>query len=169
MKNFLLGMLVAVTAWAGAARAEAAPLPNPTSRTILTVSGKIASTNKGETAEFDRAMLESLGMVSFETETPWYNGKTKFEGIPLSKLMQHLGAKGEHLLVVALNDYSSDIPMADVMKYNVLLALKINDEYISVKDKGPLFIIYPFDSAPELKSQAYFGRSVWQIAKIIVK
>ncbi len=169
MKNFLLGMLVALSAWAGATHVEAAPLPNPTSKPILTVSGKIASTNKGETAEFDREMLESLGMVSFETETPWYNGKVKFEGVPLSKLMQHLGAKGEHLLVVALNDYSSDIPMADVMKYNVLLALKINGEYMPVKDKGPLFIVYPFDSDPELKNQTYFGRSVWQIAKIVVK
>ena len=29
MKNFLLGMLVALSAWAGAAHVEAAPLPNP--------------------------------------------------------------------------------------------------------------------------------------------
>jgi hypothetical protein len=38
-----------------------------------------------------------------------------------------------------------------------------------VRDKGPLFIIYPFDSKPELKSQTFYGRAVWQVAKIVVK
>ena len=38
-----------------------------------------------------------------------------------------------------------------------------------VRDKGPLFIIYPFDANPELKSQTYYSRSVWQVAKIVVK
>jgi hypothetical protein len=51
----------------------------------------------------------------------------------------------------------------------VILALKRNGEYMPVRDKGPLFVIYPFDSKPELKTQTYYGRSVWQVAKIVVK
>jgi hypothetical protein len=72
-------------------------------------------------------------------------------------------------VVTALNDYSSDIPFSDIAKYNVILATKQNGQYMSVRDKGPLFIVYPFDSDPELKHQTYYGRSVWQVSRITVK
>lgn len=39
---------------------------------------------------------------------------------------------------------------------------------MSVRDKGPLFLIYPFDDNPDLFDEVYFGRSVWQIAQIVV-
>ncbi|WP_134499474.1 molybdopterin-dependent oxidoreductase [Microvirga pakistanensis] len=169
MRNFILAAIIAVLGLSGMGAAEAGPLPAPKERPILTVSGNISVTNQGNTAVFDRAMLEAVGTVSFETETPWYSEPVKFEGVPLAKLMQHLGAKGEHIVVTALNDYSSDIPFTDIMKYNVILATKQNGQYMSVRDKGPLFIVYPFDSDPELKHQTYYGRSVWQVSKIAVK
>lgn len=169
MKRLLLGALVALTACVGATLTEAAPLPAPKGRPILTVSGNISVTNKGDTAEFDRDMLESLGVVSFQTETPWYPTAVKFEGVSMAKLMDLLGAKGKTLSVVALNDYSNDIPFEDFQKYNVILALKQNGEYMSVRDKGPIFIMYPFDSDPVLKHQTYYGRAVWQVSKIVVK
>ncbi|MEZ0172554.1 molybdopterin-dependent oxidoreductase [Microvirga sp. TS319] len=168
-RALFLCALVALSAWFGAAVAEAAPLPAPTEKPILTISGKIKVTNKGDTAEFDRPMLEAMGLETFTTTTPWYSEPTKFEGIPIAKILDRLGASGEHLMVIALNDYSSDIPVADVRKYKVLFALKVNGEYISVRDKGPIFIIYPFDSDPDLQHQTYYGRSVWQVSKIVVK
>lgn len=158
-----------LSSFIGAPGASAEPLAAPTGKPILTISGKINTTNKDETAQFDVAMLESLGMETVETTTPWYSGAVKFEGVSLDKLMKRVGATGERAVVVALNDYSSEIPMEDFSKYNVILALKRNGEYMPVRDKGPLFIIYPFDSKPELKSQTFYGRSVWQVAKIVVK
>ncbi|MCG7392981.1 molybdopterin-dependent oxidoreductase [Microvirga sp. ACRRW] len=169
MRNIVLAAFIAFIGLSGSGTAEAETLPAPKQRPILTVSGNISVTNQGNTAVFDRAMLEAVGTVSFETETPWYSERVKFEGVPLSKLMQHLGAKGEHIVVTALNDYSSDIPFTDITKYNVILATKQNGQYMSVRDKGPLFVVYPFDSDPELKHQTYYGRSVWQVSKITVK
>jgi hypothetical protein len=152
-----------------AAPAGAAPLPAPAEKPILTVSGKIAVANNGNTAQFDRAMLESIGMISFETMTPWYNEPVKFEGVPLAKLMDLVGASGDRLIVVALNDYSAELPMEDIRKYKVILALKRNGEYMPVRDKGPLFLVYDFDSDPALKNQKFYSRSVWQVAKLEVK
>jgi hypothetical protein len=171
-RNFLafmlvmMGTLVATGATTGAvAQTLAAPAEKP----ILTISGKIATTNKDDTAQFDRPMLEALGMETIETTTPWFKGPVKFEGVPLAKLMQRVGASGERALFIALNDYSSEIPVEDFAKHNVILALKRDGQYMPISDKGPLFVIYPFDSKPELKSQAYYGRAVWQVAKIVVK
>ena len=67
-----------------------------------------------------------------------------------------------------MNDYETRIPMSDFNQFNVLLALKRNGEYMPVREKGPLFIVYPYDSSPELKSQKYYGRSAWQLARMIV-
>jgi hypothetical protein len=149
--------------------ALAAGLNQPAEKPILTVQGKITNVNKENAAQFDRAMLEKIGMVSFTTSTPWYKEPVQFEGVPLAKVLQAVGAKGDKLVAVALNDYSAELPMEDIAKYNVILALKRNGEYMPVRDKGPLFIVYPFDSNPDLKSQKFYSRSVWQVARIEVK
>lgn len=147
----------------------AASLDQPKADSILTVSGKISVTNAQASAQFDRAMLEKIGMVSFTTMTPWYKEPVKFEGVPLAKLMAAVEAKGEKIVAVALNDYSAEVPMEDIAKYNVILALKRDGEYMTPRDKGPLFIVYPYDSNPDLKNQKFYSRSVWQVAKIEVK
>ena len=143
-------------------------LPVPSDKVILSVSGRIEAFNKNGSAEFDRAMLEALGMERFETTTPWYNGPVKFEGVRMQKLMQAVGASGESVTAVALNDYTTDIPLADFERYGVLLAMKRDGNEMPVRDKGPLFIVYPYDSKPELKSQKFYSRSAWQVAKLEV-
>ena len=165
-----MAVLLMFCAGAGVAVANGAnTLAQPTDKPILTISGMIAVTNKDGAAQFDRAMLEGMGMVSFETTTPWYKGPVRFEGVPLAKLFATVGATGDRIVAVALNDYAVEIPMEDVKKYNVILALKRDGEYMPVKDKGPLFIVYPYDSDPELKSQKFYSRSAWQVAKLEVK
>jgi hypothetical protein len=37
-----------------------------------------------------------------------------------------------------------------------------------VRDKGPLFIVYPYDSDTRLQSQTYYSRSAWQVCKLLV-
>jgi len=167
VRTSLVGALAAFIGIMGAA--YAASLATPADKPILTISGKISVTNKDNTAQFDRAMLESLGLVAIETTTPWHDGKVRFEGVSLDKLMKQVGASGQRVVVVALNDYTTEIPMEDFGKFNVILAIKLNGEYMSVRDKGPLFVIYPYDSNPDLKSQTYYARSAWQVAKIDVR
>ena len=140
----------------------------PKDRVILSVSGRIEASNRDGFAEFDRSMLEALGTESFETTTPWYNGPVKFEGVRMQKLMQAVGASGKVVTAVALNDYTTDIPIADFEHYGVLLAMKRDGNDMPVRDKGPLFIVYPYDSKPELKSQKFYSRSAWQVSKLEV-
>jgi hypothetical protein len=161
--------LIGAAALAVVGVAGASSLSQPEDKPILTVAGSIAVTNKDGTAQFDRRMLESLGAVSFETTTPWYSGPVTFEGVPLAKVLAAVGAKGETLTAVALNNYSAELPMEDAVKYNVILAYKRNGEYMSVREKGPLFIVYPYDSVPELKNQKFYSRSVWQLSRIEVR
>lgn len=167
-KKALLGILGALAAVL-AQRAVADPLPLPNGKPILTVSGEITESNRAHTVVFDRAMLEGLGLKTIQTTTPWYAGSVKFEGVPFETLMTQVGAKGQNLVAYALNDYMTDIPIEDLVKHHAILALKRNGDYMPVSDKGPLFIVYPYDSDPELQTQTYYGRSAWQVAKLVVK
>lgn len=158
----LLSFVITTQVWAG-------ELSKPVGKVLLTVSGNIENTNEDGKAVFDIASLENLGTVSFQTTSPWYNGRTTFTGISLQKLMDYVGAKGSVVKVTALNDYTTVIPLSDFKKYNVILALKINGEYMRIRDKGPLFIVYPYDSIPELNNQIFYSRSAWQVSSMKIE
>lgn len=144
-------------------------LPALQEKPILTISGHIGVRNDGDVARFDRPMLEAMGMRDVVTSTPWYKGVTRFEGVLMRTLLRAVEASGERITAVALNDYTTEIPVSDFDRYDVLLALKRDGTYMPIRDKGPLFIVYPFDSFPELQAQKFYSRSAWQLAQIIVQ
>lgn len=164
MKSVLAGLFIALTSCA----ALAAPLEPATGKVILTVTGSIGNVNADGAAVFDLQMLEALDGRRASMETPWTNGTTQFEGPLLSAVLDKVGAHGKALRIRALNDYSAEIPLEDATGYETMLATKMNGKAMSVRDKGPLFLIYPFDTNPELYNEKYFARSVWQIREIEV-
>lgn len=54
--------------------------------------------------------------------------------------------KGTMLDAVALDDNKSKIPFSDVMNFDAILAHYINGAQLTAKNKGPLFIVYPYGS-----------------------
>lgn len=142
--------------------------PAPT-KPILTVSGKIDATNAGGKAVFDLAMLEGLPQKSFTTHTPWDNQVVEFSGPLLRDVLALVGARGTTLRAVALNDYKVAIPASDATRFDVIVAHHINGQTIPVRTKGPLFIVYPFDSNADLRNSTYYERSIWQLKAIEVE
>lgn len=140
----------------------------PTGPAVLTMTGNVAQNNQQGIALFDLAMLEALPQRSFTTSTPWYKEPTKFSGPLLRDVLAAAKASGTTLEALALNDYKTIIPVEDAQRFDVIVAHRINDQPISVRTKGPLFIIYPFDAVPELKASKYYGRSAWQLKSLKV-
>ena len=149
---------------------QAETLSSPTGPVILTVTGNITNTNKnGSAAEFDRAMLMNLEILDIKTMTPWSEGVDLYRGPLLRSVMAAVGAKSGELSVTALNDYSAKVPKKDGEDYDVILALDLNGKPMSVRDKGPLFLLYPFSDLPSLNNEVIHNRSVWQIKSIKVE
>nr|WP_245635155.1 molybdopterin-dependent oxidoreductase [Marinobacterium profundum] len=144
-------------------------LPQPSGPVILTVEGALSNTNGNGVARFDREMLEDLSLHHTRTDTPWTEGIVDFEGPLGRRVLDFVGAKGETLIVTALNDYSTEVPLADFYSYDVILALKMDGQYIRIRDKGPIFIIYPFAEFPALQTEIIHNRSVWQLKSIRVQ
>jgi hypothetical protein len=144
-------------------------LTAPKGKVVLTIHGKhIAHPNVGETAQFDIEMLESLAGREATVETPWMKGMTTFSGPYLRSVLDAAGATGGSLKISALNDYSAEIPFEDA-KLDTILATRMSGKLMSVRDKGPMFLIYPFDLDHGLYNEKYFNRSVWQIKDIEVQ
>jgi hypothetical protein len=144
-------------------------LDRPVGPVVLTVHGRIRTTNVGESVHFDMAMLEQLPQRSFVTRTPWYATPRKFTGPLLRDVLAACGAQGSNVRATALNDYRVDLPFEDALRFDVLVARLLDDKPMAVRDKGPLFIIYPFDSSAELRSTVYYSRSAWQLKSLEVQ
>ncbi|MFM2118824.1 MAG: hypothetical protein RL722_292 [Pseudomonadota bacterium] len=138
-------------------------------KVVLTVTGLIDQTNASGKAEFDMDMLAALPQRSFSTMTPWYKQPRKFTGPLLRDVLAAVGAKGMQLKAVAINDYKVDIPVEDSRQFDMVLARLMDDAPMPVRDKGPLFIVYPYDSLSELKSERYYMRSAWQLKALEVR
>lgn len=144
-------------------------LPPAKGKVILTLSGKIAEKNTAAAAVFDLAMLEKLPQQTFTTMTPWDKVPIKFTGPLLRDVLAAAKASGSAIKAMALNDYQASIPMEDAQKYDVIVAHQMNGQAIPVKTKGPLFIVYPFDTKAELRTSVYYERSAWQLKSMSIE
>lgn len=149
---------------------SAVALDAPKEDVILTLSGpSIGHPNVGKTAQFDLPMLEALPGRTGRMQTPWTEGTVQLSGPLLRAVLEAAGANGRNLKVRALNDYSADVPLGDATDLDTILALRLNGKLLSVREMGPIFLVYPFDKNPELYNEKYFSRSVWQIKEIVVE
>jgi hypothetical protein len=146
----------------------APPLSQPRGEVILTVTGMIGVTNGAGGARLDRELLLGMGTTELTTSTPFTDGVSTFVGVLLTRLLDRLEATGTELRTAALNDYEVTIPVAEVRKFPVLLALDRDGRPLSVRERGPLWLIYPWLQHPDLDDRIHRQRSIWQLSRIEV-
>ncbi len=161
--------LVVIAALAIGPASAVDPLPAPTGPIILTVSGNIEVSNSEQGAQFDREMLYALGLSEVRTTTAWTDGLQAFEGVLLRDVLQRVGASGSIVTATAINDYVAPIPIEEAARYDVLLAATMNGVQMEVRDRGPLWIVYPREDHRELQEPQFNDRWVWQLREINVQ
>lgn len=163
-----LRILLASTALAicTAAPIAASDLGTPTGPVLLTVTGDLSVTNNQDAMVFDLAMLEKLGGTSFETETPWTEGLQTFEGVSLDVLLDALGVSEGNIKATAINNYAVDIPVTDAEKGGPMIAYRHNNQAMSVREKGPLWVVYPYDLNAAYQTEVVYSRSIWQLDRL---
>jgi hypothetical protein len=141
----------------------------PVGPVILTVSGNIEGVGSGPIVRLDRAMLESLGVTKLKTSTAWTAGESEFEGVLVRDLLEAVGAEGTLVVATAVNDYVVSIPLRELYDYPVLLAFKMDGSYLELRDKGPIWIVYPRDQYKELRNSLIDKNWVWQLSALEVR
>jgi hypothetical protein len=107
-----------------------------------------------------------ISVKDIVTSTIWTQGVHEFSGVPLHALLQHLDLSGTTIEAIALNDYSVVIPLNDAESEWPIVAFAIDGQPIPRREKGPLWIIYPFDQSPEFRTETIYSRSIWQLNRL---
>lgn len=154
---------LAMIAVAGTTQAE---IGTPQGQVILTVSGSISEANDGDTVKFDLDMLRALPAETIMTTTIWTDGVQQFTGVSLLTLLETIGANGQMIQAKAINDYQVQIPTTDAEPAGPIVAYLLNGNPMSVREKGPLWIVYPYDSETRFRTEVIYSRSIWQLDRI---
>ena len=146
-----------------------AELAEPKGDVILEVSGNIQVTNSDDVAEFDRDMINSIKSRTIITNNHVVKDPVKYEGPILAEILKVVKGTGSVVRVYALDDYVAELKFKDVEKYQIILATHEAGKQLTVADKGPLFVVFPFKDHPELQQDTFYNQSVWQVKAVEIE
>ncbi|MFG0832048.1 molybdopterin-binding oxidoreductase [Aeromonas bivalvium] len=132
---------------------------------LLTVSGAGCCGGAG-VAHYTAAALAALPQSELVTATPWTQGKHSYRGVLFKTLIDSLGLRSGQFKVSAINDYWTLLPGADLDAYPVLLATEQDGKALTLRNKGPVWVVYPLSDHPELDREQYHSQMVWQVNRI---
>lgn len=133
-----------------------------------TVTERFPILHEGEVPEYDMSTwsMKVFGEVDKELEfsfedimklpqtdivcdihcvTRWSKLDTKWTGVKFKDFLPLLGVKPEvkHVLFHGANDYTTNVPLEDLMQDNILLAHSYDGEPLTDKHGGPLRMVVP--------------------------
>ncbi|ETX15924.1 oxidoreductase [Roseivivax halodurans JCM 10272] len=122
----------------------------------------------GSSEEFDRARLEELPSTEFTTTSLWTDGPTTFSGPTLLDVLDASGIEEGEVELVAQNDYSVQLDLDDALYTEgyPIVATRRDGETFSIRNNGPLWVMFPFDDNPALKANEAYSLSIWQLVEI---
>lgn len=162
-----LSCLVAIATLFAAPTVMAESLPAPTGATLLTLSGALENETADGVVSLDLAQLQALPQQQFTTSTIWTETPVEFTGVSLRDVLDHAGVTATYIQAVALNDYKVEIPLDSVTDNAPIIAYMMDGKEMSPRDKGPLWIVYPYDSEAKYRSEVTYSRSIWQLDRVV--
>lgn len=159
--------------WLNTGLANAGPhIPKGCRQNVfLTISGKIGKTTDVADNAYEMSEREFLGLPqsTVTTSTAW-TPKSDFVGPLLSKVLSEVDAKGIKLRLVALDNFSVEVDADYLEKYGTILAVSKNGIRLTIRDFGPVFVMFPRDSfKKQLDTPAATSYLVWQLCGIEVE
>jgi len=128
---------------------------------VLTVTGQIASTNRGpfdpfsdalfgvvgeefERAHaFTRAALDALPQETVTVGYPNWPAPVTVTGPTLASVLDAAGAEGSEVLVQAVDGYAPSFSIAEVRAGNFVLATSIGGAPLAIGGRGPAWLVFP--------------------------
>ena len=141
---------------------------NATAADLFKISGKNLEGSAVSVTVTDETLLQQ-GMTEIKTKLVSQGDTVStVRGLEIRPLLKSLDLQGNNLYVEALDGYALDVPRADIEKYKVLLAVEVDGKRLTVREKGPAWVVYPVSDHKELDAPIFEARSVWQIKSILI-
>jgi hypothetical protein len=132
--------------------------------TILTVT----NVTEGRNVSFSYDDLLELPQIEFRTTTIWKSEVDSYSGPSLATVLDAAKMPYADLRIYAINDYAADFPAKKIEADAPILTIQVNGEPFSVRQKGPIWLLFPFDDNDDYRTEDNFALSVWQLRQIDV-
>jgi hypothetical protein len=148
--------------------AEAAAPAAPQGKPLLTLTGRIGTTNDEGALRLDRAELDRLGLLAMTVNDPWARQRVPLQGIWLRDLIALArpqdGATSLHLR--AYDDYQVDLELSDVRAQGIFLATRTGaGTDLPIEEGGPTRVVFTDDLATRFSPDLW----IWNIESIEVR
>ena len=158
LKSCRAAVLLAAVAFAGA---------NPSfaeEDTLLVLQNGVSDPIK-----FDLAALDALPQHSFDTSTQWTEGTIAFSGPALKDILDAAQiSQVEHptIRLIAANQYEVTLEKRLLEDDVPIVATRLNGQTFGVRDKGPLWVVFPYDLKSSYQTEGVYAASIWQLVEI---
>lgn len=111
--------------------------------------------------------IEAIGVESVEAYNPYEKRSDNYTGVWFDRFAQHFGATNvSKVTLKAIDDYQIEFEPSEWQQMRILIATRVNGDYIGYDKKGPMRIIFPdFDAKQEIY-QVNLPKWMWMINKI---
>lgn len=140
--------------------------------TVLTITGN-SLVGERKTVELSMQDLTSLPQAKLLSMNDFVEKETVFEGPLLRDALAGFSFDRDTVVrATAANDYFVDIPANEILDYRVILAVLMDGKGMSLRDKGPIWVIYPMeeftdDTTPS--TSVVNNRLIWQLISLDVR
>jgi hypothetical protein len=114
--------------------------------------------------------LAALPQTTVRTENEFVDGTVEYRGPLARDVLAPLAVdRASVLRFTAANDYAVDVPATDLLDFDVILAMEADGRKLSLRDKGPLWLMYPISDHPPFRGRPYTDRLIWQVVSVEVQ
>lgn len=133
--------------------------------TLLSIQA-IANSGCDNAIQLNDDKLSALPQQEFVTHHSWSDKAESFKGPLLSDVLNTTCSNTKKIKLTALNDYAVDMDFSKLEKYQPIVAMSVNGKRLSIREKGPLWIMVPLDKYKDIEERSMDGIMIWQLSDI---
>ena len=140
------------------------PIPQPAGNSdkVLIVNSDPSTSCGAKELIFSHKQLEELPQKTFTTKHTWSTEAQEFSGPLLSDVLKLVCPTTRDIYLRSLDQYSVMVNFSQIQKYEPILALKINGKTLTLREKGPLWVMINTDGF-KLPERGFDVMLVWQL------
>ena len=110
--------------------------------------------------------IEAIGLIEVKAYNPYEKREDVYTGVLMSEFVKHFAKPGvKEMTLSAIDDYSITFTASEWDNMRIVIATKVNGQYIGYDKKGPLRIAFPdYDTSKKIY-QNILPKWMWMINK----
>lgn len=114
-----------------------------------------------------RAKLLELDQRTIRTSNIYIDGVAEFRGPGAYEVIDFIGRAGaDTVRITTATDTFIDVTLDELRRFGPILAMEMNGEPLTRRNRGPLWLIYPVDDFSELEKPTYYNRLIAHVQEM---